>query len=51
MGRFHGIDAPGVSDREVVEIPDDHEVFHVVYDLDHKIQIPGSAALNAGPHL
>ena len=28
-------------DREVVEIPDDHEVFHVVWDLDHKVQIPG----------
>jgi hypothetical protein len=35
-------------DRAVVEIPDDHEVFHVVYDLDHKIQIPGSAALMSG---
>src|SRR5512139_2333228 len=28
-------------DREVVEIPDDHEVFHVVWDLGHKVQIPG----------
>jgi hypothetical protein len=28
-------------DRFVVEIPDDHEVFHVLYDLDHKVQIPG----------
>jgi hypothetical protein len=35
-------------DREVVEIPDDHEVFHVVYDLDHKIQIPGIFALMSG---
>jgi Domain of unknown function (DUF4159) len=35
-------------DREVVEIPEDHEVFHVLYDLDHKVQIPGSAALNMG---
>lgn len=35
-------------DREVVEIPDEHEVFHVVYDLDHKIQIPGLAALMSG---
>ena len=35
-------------DREVVEIPDEHEVFHVVYDLDHKIQIPGLVALMSG---
>jgi Domain of unknown function (DUF4159) len=35
-------------DREVVEIPDDHEVFHVLFDLDHKIQIPGMAALMSG---
>lgn len=35
-------------DREVVDIPDDHEVFHVLYDLDHKVQIPGVAALGRG---
>lgn len=35
-------------DRDVVEIPDDHEVFHVLYDLDHKVQIPGRAALMSG---
>jgi hypothetical protein len=35
-------------DREVVEIPDAHEVFHVLYDLDHKIQIPGIYALMSG---
>ncbi len=35
-------------DREVVEIPDSHEVFHVLFDLDHKVQIPGSAALMMG---
>ena len=28
-------------DRDVVEIPDDHEVFHVLYDLNQKVQIPG----------
>jgi Domain of unknown function (DUF4159) len=27
-------------DRKVVEIPDDNEVFHVLYDLDHRVQIP-----------
>ncbi|MGC4029053.1 MAG: DUF4159 domain-containing protein [Steroidobacteraceae bacterium] len=35
-------------DREVVEIPDSHEVFHVLYDLDQKVQIPGAAALRSG---
>ena len=35
-------------DREVVEIPDDHEVFHVLFDLDHKVQIPGVFALMSG---
>ena len=35
-------------DRDVVEIPDAHEVFHVVWDLDHKVQIPGTAALMMG---
>lgn len=35
-------------DREVVDIPDDHEVFHVLYDLDHKVQIPGIYALRSG---
>ncbi len=35
-------------DREVIEIPDDHEAFHVLFDLDHKVQIPGVAALMYG---
>lgn len=35
-------------DREVVDIPDDHEVFHVLYDLDHKVQIPGIYAVMRG---
>jgi hypothetical protein len=35
-------------DRDAVEIPDDHEVFHVLYDLDHKVQIPGIYALMSG---
>jgi hypothetical protein len=28
-------------DRPIVEIPDDDEVKHVLYDLDERIQIPG----------
>jgi hypothetical protein len=35
-------------DREVVEIPDNHEVFHVLFDLDHRVQIPGVYALMNG---
>lgn len=39
-------------DREVVDIPPDHEVFHMVYDLDKpvrdKVQIPGVFALMSG---
>jgi hypothetical protein len=35
-------------DRDVVEIPDNHEVFHVVWDLDHRKQIPGIYALMSG---
>lgn len=35
-------------DRPIVDIPEDAEVFHVLYDLDEKIQIPGLAALYSG---
>jgi hypothetical protein len=39
-------------DREVQEIPPDHEVFHVLYDLSQKVrektQIPGIVALRSG---
>ena len=35
-------------DRQWQEIPPDHEVLHVVYDLDEKVQIPGIAALRTG---
>ena len=35
-------------DRPVVDIKDDNEVLHVLYDLDERIQIPGLAALYDG---
>ena len=35
-------------DRPIVEIPDDDEVKHVLYDLEEHIQIPGIAALRYG---
>ena len=30
-------------DREIVDIPKDHEVFHVHFDIENFVQIPGSA--------
>jgi hypothetical protein len=35
-------------DRPIVEIPESDEVFHALYDLDQRIQIPGIAALYRG---
>lgn len=35
-------------DRPIVDIQGDDEVFHVLYDLDERIQIPGLAALYNG---
>lgn len=35
-------------DRPIVDIEDDNEVLHVLYDLDERIQIPGLAALYNG---
>jgi hypothetical protein len=35
-------------DRAIIDIPDDSEVFHVLYDLDERVQIPGLAAMYSG---
>ena len=35
-------------DRPVVEIPETHETFHVAFDLNQRVQIPGVAALMNG---
>jgi hypothetical protein len=35
-------------DRPILDIQDSDEVFHVLYDLDERIQIPGLAALYNG---
>lgn len=35
-------------DRPIRDIPEDDEVFHVLYDLNERIQIPGLAALYNG---
>ncbi len=34
--------------RPIVEIPDDDPIFHIVYDLDQRYQIPGQAHLRPG---
>jgi Domain of unknown function (DUF4159) len=35
-------------DRPILEIPEDDEVLHVVYDLNERVQIPGIRALMMG---
>ena len=54
---FHGSDEwyefesrikKAFPDRPIVEIPDDDPIFHVVYDLDQKYQLPGQAHLYQG---
>lgn len=35
-------------DRTIEEIPDDDPIFHVVYELTDRIQVPGEAHLRAG---
>ena len=35
-------------DREIVDIPDSDPIFHTVYDLDERYQVPGAAHLGTG---
>ena len=35
-------------DRIFSEIPDDHEILHVLYDLDQRTQIPGAGSAYRG---
>lgn len=35
-------------DRPIVEIPDDDAIFHVVYDLDERFQVPGIRYFQTG---
>jgi len=35
-------------DRPIVEIEDDDAIFHTVYDLDDRLQVPGAAHLRLG---
>ena len=35
-------------DRQIVEIADSDPIFHTLYDLEHRVQVPGIAALSRG---
>jgi hypothetical protein len=35
-------------DRQIVEIPGDDPIFHIVYDLDDRYQVPGQWAIQRG---
>jgi hypothetical protein len=35
-------------DRPIVDVPDDDQLFHIVYDLKDRVQIPGQAHLREG---
>jgi hypothetical protein len=39
-------------DKPIVELPEDHELLHVLYDLDERTQIPGRGGVRPGtvPH-
>lgn len=45
---FIGVMQRVFPDRPILDIKDDDEVFHVLYDLNERIQIPGLAALYNG---
>jgi hypothetical protein len=54
---FHGVDEWEVfmasmsrvfPDRPVVDIPDNDPIFHVLYDLDRRVQVPGVQWLSSG---
>jgi hypothetical protein len=35
-------------DRQVVELPNDNQIFHIIHDLDDRYQVPGTAAWDRG---
>jgi hypothetical protein len=45
---FHESMVKVFPDRPIVEIPDDDELMHMLYDLDKSIQIPGVQFLRSG---
>ena len=47
MGFMHSMSRV-FPDRPVVDIPSDDQVFHLIYDLDGKVQVPGLQFLYTG---
>lgn len=54
---FHGVDEWAVfeagmkrvfPDRPIVDLPDDSPIFHTIYDLDQRYQVPGAQYLRSG---
>lgn len=54
---FHGVDEWEVfvesmrrvfPDRPIVDLPNDAPIFHTIYDLDHRYQVPGAQYLRSG---
>jgi hypothetical protein len=37
-----------IPDRQIVDIEDSDPIFHTIYDLEHRVQVPGLAALYRG---
>ncbi len=35
-------------DRQIVDIPDSDPIFHTIYDLDHRFQVPGAQYFDTG---
>ncbi len=35
-------------DREIEDIPDDDPIFHTIYDLEHRFQVPGAQWFRSG---
>jgi hypothetical protein len=35
-------------DRDIIELPGANPIFHTLYDLDHRIQVPGAGAWQSG---
>lgn len=47
--QFEGWIKAVYPDREIVDLPEDHEIFHVHFDIDEFVQIPGLRALCLNP--
>ena len=47
-GRFQESMRKVFPDREIVDVDDDDQLFHTVYDIGEKFQIPGTWALRIG---